>query len=175
MKCLVTSVADPWRSSRIPDLGSWIQKQQQKRGVKINLLSYLFFVATNFTKLKIILFFKWWRKKFGPIFKDYWRFYQKNCNLSSQKYGVGIRDPEKIYSGSRCQKGTGSRIRNTAGDLYHFRNVLTIEEADWWIVEANWLDEPCGRFPCDKAGDDARERDPGGAHWHDIERLIILG
>ncbi len=38
--------------------GSRIQKQQQKRGVKKNLLSNLFFVATNFTKLKIILFFK---------------------------------------------------------------------------------------------------------------------
>jgi hypothetical protein len=25
----------------------------------------------------------------------------------------GIRDPEKTYSGSRGQKGTGSRIRNT--------------------------------------------------------------
>jgi hypothetical protein len=28
--------------------------------------------------------------------------------------GSGIRDPEKTYSGSRDQKGTGSRIRNTA-------------------------------------------------------------
>ncbi len=37
--------------SRIPD-----PKQQQKRGVKKNLLSYLF-LATNFTKLKIILVF----------------------------------------------------------------------------------------------------------------------
>ncbi len=33
--------------------------------------------------------------------------------LSSQKSGFGIRDPEKNYSGSRGQKGTGSRIRNT--------------------------------------------------------------
>ncbi len=56
--------------------GSRIQKQQQKRGVKKNFLSYLFYVATNFTKLKIILVLKCWRKKFGP-----------------QKYGFGIRDP----------------------------------------------------------------------------------
>jgi hypothetical protein len=28
------------------------------------------FVATNFTKLKIILFFKCRRKKFGPVFKE---------------------------------------------------------------------------------------------------------
>jgi hypothetical protein len=46
-----TSVADPgclsripdpdFYPARIPDLGSRIQKQQQKRGVKKNLLSYL--------------------------------------------------------------------------------------------------------------------------------------
>jgi hypothetical protein len=44
---VTNSVADPgclswiliFTQSRIPDLGSWIQKQQQKRGVKKNLLS----------------------------------------------------------------------------------------------------------------------------------------
>ncbi len=44
---------DPFR---IPDLGPRIQKQQQKRGVKKYVKP--FFAATNFTKLKIILFFK---------------------------------------------------------------------------------------------------------------------
>jgi hypothetical protein len=43
-------------------------------------------------------------------------------SLSSQKYGFGIRDPEKIYSGSRIPKkgvkkapdhGSRIRIRNT--------------------------------------------------------------
>jgi hypothetical protein len=62
-----SSVADPGclsritdpdvYSSRIPDLGSRIQKQQQKRGVK-KLVVIPFFVALNFTKLKIILFLK---------------------------------------------------------------------------------------------------------------------
>jgi hypothetical protein len=33
--------------------------------------------------------------------------------------GSGIRDPEKTYSGSRGQKGTGSRIRNTAEMYSH--------------------------------------------------------
>jgi hypothetical protein len=42
---------------RIPDLGSRIQKQQQKRGVK-KFVVKPFFVATNFTKFKIILFLK---------------------------------------------------------------------------------------------------------------------
>ncbi len=36
------SVADPGCLSRIPDLGSRIPKQQQKRGVRKKLLSYLF-------------------------------------------------------------------------------------------------------------------------------------
>jgi hypothetical protein len=57
---LPESVADPGCLSRIPgpgsrisDSGSRIQKQQQKRGVK------KFFVAINFTTLKIILFLKY--------------------------------------------------------------------------------------------------------------------
>jgi hypothetical protein len=37
--------------SRIPDLGSRIQKQQQKREVKKNLVVIPFYVAKNFTKL----------------------------------------------------------------------------------------------------------------------------
>jgi hypothetical protein len=45
----------PYPGSRNPDLGSGIQKQQQKRGVKKKLLSNLFMY---FTKLKIILVLK---------------------------------------------------------------------------------------------------------------------
>ncbi len=44
------SVADPGCLSRIPDLGSRIQKQEQKRGVK-QIVVIPVFVATNFTKL----------------------------------------------------------------------------------------------------------------------------
>jgi hypothetical protein len=105
----------------IPDPGSRIQKQQQKRWVKKNLLPYLFFVAANMTKLKIILFLSRRRKNFGPIYKKL-----KKKSLSSQKYGFGIRDTRSGIQkknlfripepGSRGQKGTGSRIRiqNTA-------------------------------------------------------------
>ncbi len=50
--------------------GSRIQKQQQKRGVKKNLLS-TFYVATNFTKL---------RKLLGQSSKNYRTFYSKNCH-----------------------------------------------------------------------------------------------
>jgi hypothetical protein len=51
---------DPGCLSRIPDpdfYPSRIQKQQQKRGVK-KISCHTFFVALNFTKLKIILFLK---------------------------------------------------------------------------------------------------------------------
>ncbi len=55
--CLSRTPDPDFYPSRIPDLGSRIQKQPQKRGVKKNLLSYLFFVTTNFTKLQIISFY----------------------------------------------------------------------------------------------------------------------
>jgi len=63
-------IPDPdFYPSQIPDLGSRIQKQQQKRGVK-KLVVIPFFVATNFTKLKTISVLNCRRKKFGPIFKE---------------------------------------------------------------------------------------------------------
>ncbi len=113
-QCCGSGIPDPdFYPSRIPDPGSRFQKQQQKRGVK-NFCCHIFFAATNFTKLKIIIFellknkiwayFQWITEKLSPS--------------SSQKYGFGIRDPWKAYPGSqtRGQKGTGSRIRirNTA-------------------------------------------------------------
>ncbi len=52
-----------------PDLGSRIQKQKQKRGVK-KICCHNFYAATNFTKLQIILVLECWRKKCGPIFKE---------------------------------------------------------------------------------------------------------
>ncbi len=115
---LYHSVADPGCLSWIlifTHSGSRIQKQQQKRGGEKKFV-ILLFVATNFTKLKIILFLKCWRKTIGSIFKELLKFLPKKLSLSSQKYGFEtkrhrIRDPV-----SRGQKDTGSRIRirNTA-------------------------------------------------------------
>ncbi len=102
-------IPDPdFYPSRIQDLGSQIQKQLQKRGVKKNVKH--FFCSTNCTKCKKKLFLNCSRKKFGPNFKELWNFLPKKLSLISQKYEFGIRDP-----GSRGQKGTGSwiRIRNT--------------------------------------------------------------
>jgi hypothetical protein len=108
----VLRIQDVYPGSRIRIFshpGSRIQKQQQKRGVK-KIFVIPFFVTTNFTKLKIILVLKCWRKKFGPIFKELWNFLPKKFSLSSQKYDFGIRDPEKTYSGSRIQGSKRHRI-----------------------------------------------------------------
>jgi hypothetical protein len=67
-------ISDP--RSRILDLGSRIQPQQQKKRAK-NLLSYglTFTVATNITKLKIIVFLNWKRKNVSQLKKNYITFY----------------------------------------------------------------------------------------------------
>ncbi len=49
--------------------GSRIQKQKQKRRVRKNYCP-TFFVVTNMTKFKIILFLNRRRKNFGPIYKE---------------------------------------------------------------------------------------------------------
>ncbi len=109
-----TSVADPGCLSRIlifSHLGSRIQKQQQKRGVKKNLLSF-FFCSHKFHKIGYYFIFEMLKNKFGPIIKV---FTQTIFTMLSHKWvwdpGSEIRDPEKTYPGSRGQKGTGSRIR----------------------------------------------------------------
>jgi hypothetical protein len=51
--------------------GSRIQKEQQKRWVTKNLLSY-FFVATNIKKSNFI--FEMLKKKFGSVFKELLKF-----------------------------------------------------------------------------------------------------
>ncbi len=50
--------------------GSWIQNRNKREGWKI-LVVITFYVATNFTKLQIISVLNCWRKKFGPIFKEW--------------------------------------------------------------------------------------------------------
>ncbi len=73
-------IPDPdFYPSWIPDLGSRIQKHQQKRWVKKKFVIVLFYVVTNFTKLNLILLSKCWRKKkLGQFSKNYWSFYPKN-------------------------------------------------------------------------------------------------
>ncbi len=55
-----------FRPSRIPDIGSWIQKHQQKRGVKKNCCP-TFFCSHKYHKIVNILFFEQWRKKYAVL------------------------------------------------------------------------------------------------------------
>jgi hypothetical protein len=92
----IGSVADPGCLSRIlifTHPGSWIQKQYQKREIEKKICYHTFFGVTNFSKLNIMLFLKWYRKKFGPIFKELLKFLPKKFSICSQIYGFGIRDP----------------------------------------------------------------------------------
>jgi hypothetical protein len=43
------------------------------------------------------------RLNLGKFSKEFKNFLPKKLSPSSQKYGFGIRDPEKTYSGSRIQ------------------------------------------------------------------------
>jgi hypothetical protein len=103
--------------------GSRIQKPQQKRGVK-KICCHNFLCSHIFHKIATYYSFEMLKKKI-------WANFQRIIELFTQKIvtklskiwvwdpGSEIRDPEKTYSRSRGQKGTGSRIRipNTARKL----------------------------------------------------------
>ncbi len=90
--CLLNIVADPWFLSRIliffpiriSDPGSNNNKKEE--GEKI-FRCLTFFVAINFTKLKII-YFESLREKFEPVDKEKY-FLPKQLLLSSQNMGWG--------------------------------------------------------------------------------------
>jgi hypothetical protein len=73
-------ISDP--GSRIPDPGSRIpdpKTGRKERGEKKIVVKY-FFVATNFTKCKIINFLTAQEKNLGQISKNYGTFYPNNCH-----------------------------------------------------------------------------------------------
>ncbi len=88
-------ISDP--GSRIPDPKTGTKERDKK-----NLLSYLFF-----TKLKIILFWNAEEKNLCQFSKNYRTFYPKNFPYDKLSK-IWVWDP-----GSRGQRGTGSKIRNT--------------------------------------------------------------
>ncbi len=128
------SIRDP--RSQISDPGS---KNSNKREGWKKISCHIF----HLTKLKIILFLKRWRKKFGPIFKELLNFLPKRLSLSSQKYGFGIRDPEKTYSGSRIQGSKRHRIRicNTAAstDRHSSASVKTHGQKNQYQKHSDWV------------------------------------
>jgi hypothetical protein len=67
-------ISDP--GSRIPDPKTATKERDEKKFVTI----HLFYVATNFTKLNIILVLKCRRKYLGQFSKIYRTFYPKNCH-----------------------------------------------------------------------------------------------
>ncbi len=111
---LGSRISDP--RSWIPDLGSRIPdpKTTTKDRVKNCFFVIPFFVATNFTKLQIILFFML-KKKFRPFSKIIEFFTQKIVTKLSKIWvwdpGSEIRDLKKSIMDPRGQKGTRSRIR----------------------------------------------------------------
>jgi hypothetical protein len=98
----VSSVADAGCLSRI-------KKQQQKRGVKKNLLSYLFCSHKNH-KIENYINFELVKKKLWANLQRIIELSTQKLSLSSQKYGFGIRDPEKTNSESRIQGSKRHRI-----------------------------------------------------------------
>ncbi len=101
-------ITDP--GSRIPDPGSQISDPKtatKERGEK-KFVVIPFYVATNFTKLKISLGLKCWRK-IGSIFKELYNILPKKLSLSSQKYGLRIQDPRsRIRKKPIPDPGSGS-------------------------------------------------------------------
>ncbi len=113
-----SSVADPGCLSRIlifpsmiPDLGSRIQKQQQKRGWKF-FCCHTIFWSHKFHIIKIILFLKCWRNNLANFQRIIELFTQKIATKLSK---IWVRDPvseirKKTYSGSRIQGSKKHRI-----------------------------------------------------------------
>ncbi len=116
-------IPDPWSwFLPIPDPGSEYSKKRE--GWK-KLVVIPFFVAINFTKLKIILSLECWRKKFGPIFKELRNFLSEKLSLSSQKYGFGIWDPRSRKNLFRIpDPGAKKRHRIPDPDPQHWSQWL---------------------------------------------------
>ncbi len=129
----VLRIRDVYPGSRIPDPKTATKERGEKKCVVIT-----FYVATNFTKLQIILVLKWWRKKI-------WANFQRIIELFTQKIvtklskiwiwdlGSEIRDPEKPIPdpGSRGQKGTGSWIPDP--DPQHCTVCKSQNQTKWLI------------------------------------------
>ncbi len=123
----------------IPDPGSRIPDP------KTTIVVKPFFVATNFTKLDIILFLIYWRKKFGLIFQELLKFLPQKLSPSPQK--VISKKTRKNYFLLRTKRagpnpdpvvrGTVPRIRNRT-KMARIRN--TVEEA---LPSHSWA--PCWR------------------------------
>jgi hypothetical protein len=105
--------------SRISDTGS---KNSNKRERWKKICCHNFLYSHKFHKIVNYFSFEVLKKKIWANFQRIKELFTKKLSKSSQKYGLGIRDPRTGIRkkpipdpGSRGQKGTGSqiRIRNT--------------------------------------------------------------
>ncbi len=129
------SISDP--RSRITDPGSNSNNKKRRGGKFVVLTS---FVATNFSRLKNISFLNRYRKIFEPTDKELKYFLPQKLSLSFQKYGLGIRDPEKTYTKSRGSK------RHRTPDPQH-RKLLR-EKIYSWPCPSAPRSAPWGRPSC---------------------------
>jgi hypothetical protein len=84
-------IPDPeFYPSRIPDPGSRTQKHQEKRGVKKNLLSYLF-CSHKFHKIENYFIFEMLKKNFLAGFQDFLEFVTQKCVTNLSK--IWVSDP----------------------------------------------------------------------------------
>ncbi len=110
----------------IPDPGSRNQKQQQKRGVKTILLSFLF-CSHKCHKIENYFSFELRRKKFWANLPRIIELSTQKIYIKLSKYRFGIRDPEKnLFQG---QKDTEARIPDP--DRKHWKNVSLYQAGGW--------------------------------------------
>ncbi len=136
------SVADP--GCFIPNPGSWFSSipdpesnnNKKRRG---KFMCPTFFVAKNFTKLKKKILNR--KKNWANWQRIYEFFIQKNATvLNSQKYGFGIRDPEKLIPDPRGQNSNPDPRSATTGiPQYRRRSSLRSECAASRRQESSWL------------------------------------
>jgi hypothetical protein len=98
--------------SRISD-----PKTETKRVVKkISGGSHKYHITENYFIFELV------KKKFGPIYKEFYNFLPKKLSISSQKYRFGIFDPGSGKNLFRIpdpvSKRHGSRIRIRNTDFY---------------------------------------------------------
>ncbi len=110
-------IRDVYPGSRIPDLGS--KNSNKREGWKKNCCHTLF-CSHKFHKPEKFLCLNYWRKQFGPIFKELKNLLCKKLSLSSQKYGFGIPDPgvkKAPDPGSATQVTTAMKSRQQRSPL----------------------------------------------------------
>jgi hypothetical protein len=114
-------IPDP--GSRIPDPKTATKERGEKKFVVIT-----FYVATNFTKLKIILVLRCWRKKIWPNFQRIIELFTQKM-VKNMGLGSEIRYPESGKNLFRIpdpgvkkapDPGSGSATLNTS---YWFRHL----------------------------------------------------